>query len=164
MSVLSKRKIEFREDFAVGMIIGIVVLAVTIMVAVGVTIGSPEQYNDDYFVTDGTKLVLSMDKEVASYEEGEYEPEYTHLVYYYLGNSIKSVRIFYEYDYAALAEEANQHIALTDKEWAISKKQSGKYIVFELAPTEFEGLTTNNVKEDILSMKAAGGTATRNTE
>lgn len=157
MSVLSRRKIEFREDFAVGMIIGIVVLTIIIMVAVGVSLQVMNNLNDSYFVSDRQKLVLTMNKEVASFEDGEYEPDYTHVVYYYSGNEIKNVRIFFAYDNRSDAKYANKKIDMTTKPWASKKRQLNKYVVFELNKDQYENLTTNDVKESIVSMKAAGG-------
>ena len=157
MSVLSRRKIEFREDFAVGMIIGIVVLTIIIMVAVGVSLQVMNNLNDSYFVSDRQKLVLTMNKEVASFEDGEYEPDYTHVVYYYSGNEIKNVRIFFAYNNRSDAKYANKKIDMTTKPWASKKRQLNKYVVFELNKDQYENLTTNDVKDSIVSMKAAGG-------
>ncbi len=157
MSVLTRRKIEFREDFAVGMIIGIVVLMIIIMVAVGVSLQAMNNLGDSYFVSDKHKLVLTMNKDVASFEEGEYEPDYTHVVYYYSGNEIKTVRIFFEYDNRSDAKYANKKIDMTTKPWASKKRQLNRYVVFELTPDQYENLTTNEVKDSIISMKAAGG-------
>ena len=157
MGMLTKRKIEYREDFAFGMIVGIVVLAVVVMVGLGVTMGSMERIDDSYFVSDGTKLVLSMDREVASYEEGDFEPELTHLVYYYRGNTVNDVKIFYQYENKEMAAEADRRLSLDERDWAVKKKLNGKYLIFDLASSQYDKMTTNEVKESILSMKAAGG-------
>ena len=157
MSVLSKRKIEFREDFAVGMIIGIVVLMIIIMVAVGVSLQAMNNLGDSYFVSDKHKLVLTMNKDVASFEEGEYEPDLTHIVYYYSGDKINNVRIYFAYDSRSDAKYANKKIDMSDKPWAAKKRQLSRYVVFDLTPDQYEGLTTNEVKDSIVGMRAAGG-------
>ncbi|MBQ7202333.1 hypothetical protein IJS18_03050 [Candidatus Saccharibacteria bacterium] len=157
MSVLSKRKIEFREDFAVGMIIGIVVLMIIIMVAVGVSLQAMNNLGDSYFVSDKHKLVLTMNKDVASFEEGEYEPDLTHIVYYYSGDKINNVRIYFAYDSRSDAKYANKKIDMSDKPWASKKRQLSRYVVFDLTPDQYEGLTTNEVKDSIVGMRAAGG-------
>ena len=163
MGILTKRKIEFREDFAVGMIIGIVVLMIVVMVAVGVSLQTMNNLNDSYFASDKSKLVLTMNKDVASFEEGEYEPDLTHIVYYYTGNDINSVRIFFAYDSKKEAKEANENIDMTNKPWAAKKRLLNKYVVFDLTADQYEHLTTNEVKDSIISMRAAGGAVDMDT-
>jgi hypothetical protein len=104
------------------------------------------------------KLVLSMDRDIASFEDGEYEPDITHVVYYYTGNTINNVRIFFAYDTKAEAKTAYNNISMEDKNWALKKKLHGKYVVFELDSSQYNQLTTEMVKEGIASMTAAGGT------
>ena len=143
MGVLTKRKIEFREDFAVALIITGVFLLVAVMVGIGMNLQAINKLDNSYFKSDAMKLVLSMDRDIASFEDGEYEPDITHVVYYYTGNTINNVRIFFAYD---------------TKNWALKKKLHGKYVVFELDSSQYNQLTTEMVKEGIASMTAAGGT------
>ena len=157
MSVLSKRKIEFREDFAIGMIIGIVVLLVFVMAGIGMNLKSMNSIDDSYFKSEGNKLVLSMNKDIASFDDSAYEPDVTHIVYYYSGNTINNVRIFFAYDSKSEAKTAYKNISMEGKDWALKKKLQGKYVVFELGSSQYDKLTTEEVKEEIVSMKAAGG-------
>ena len=98
-----------------------------------------------------------MNKDVASFEEGEYEPDLTHIVYYYSGDKINNVRIYFAYDSRSDAKYANKKIDMSDKPWAAKKRQLSRYVVFDLTPDQYEGLTTNEVKDSIVGMRAAGG-------
>ncbi|MBQ6486852.1 hypothetical protein IJI89_00275 [Candidatus Saccharibacteria bacterium] len=158
MGVLTKRKIEFREDFAVALIITGVFLLVAVMVGIGMNLQAINKLDNSYFKSDAMKLVLSMDRDIASFEDGEYEPDITHVVYYYTGNTINNVRIFFAYDTKVEAKTAYNNISMEDKNWALKKKLHGKYVVFELDSSQYNQLTTEMVKEGIASMTAAGGT------
>ena len=157
MSVLTKRKIEFREDFAVAMIIGIVFLLVVVMVGVGAGLKVANSLDDSYFQTKGNRMVLSLNKEIASFDDSEYEPDITHIVYYYGGNKINNVKIFFAYETKGEARTAYKNISMEGKDWALKKKLQGRFVVFELGSDQYDQLTTEEVKESIISMKAAGG-------
>ena len=157
MSVLSRRTIEFREDFAIAMIITSVFILVAVMVGVGMNLQAINRLNSSYFKSDGMKLVLSMNKDIASFDDSDYEADVTHVVYYYTGNTINNVRVFFAYDTKNEARTAYNNIAMDGKDWALKKKLQGKYVIFELSSDQYSDLTTEKVKENIASMTAAGG-------
>ena len=122
MSVLSKRTIEFREDFAIAMIITSVFILVAVMVGVGMNLQAINRLNSSYFKSDGMKLVLSMNKDIASFDDSDYEADITHVVYYYTGNTINNVRVFFAYDTKNEARTAYNNISMDGKHWALKKK------------------------------------------
>ena len=140
-------------------IIGVfVVIFVVILAIILARTSFYEDISDDYFESDDTKLVLSLNKEMAAYENGEYEPDITRVVYYYNGDKVTGVRVFYDYDSEEEAKEANEFVVLSDKDWTTGKKLNGKYIIFEVERSQYNNLTTDMVRDNIERMRAIGGT------
>ena len=130
-------------------------LAILIVVAVLIVVLNwQEPISDDYFVSDDTKIVLSMDDEMASFETGDYEPGITRIVYYHDGEKITNVKIFYEYENEDLAREAYNNISVDY--FATSKRLNGKYIVMQAKTETFDGLTVEEMEDQVESMRAAG--------
>ena len=145
-----------RENNRNNLIITIVMVVVAVVaIIIGAILGRQPEISDDYFVSDDTKLVLSLGSAVADFET-DYEPPMTHLVYDYSGDNITGMRIYFAYDNDDDAKEAFSHITVADKDWAITKRLSGKYIVFEVVKSKYDGLTTTEMRQNIESMQAAG--------
>ena len=53
---------------------------------------------------------------------------------------------------------------MKNKDWTNVKKQNGKYIIFEVLKSKYDGLTTEMVRQNIESMRAAGGTIDADVE
>ncbi len=142
-------------------IIGVVCAAVVLIVIVILLIlflkpggvGFGGGLNDDYFVSDGTKLVLSLDKEDISTDEEEYAPNKLHQVYYYSGEKITGMSYFYEYADVAAAKAAYDHIKSESESEAKEIKLNGKYIEIVMDEGQFADTTTDEVKENIEFMK-----------
>lgn len=132
------------------------VVAVIVIVAVVAGFSWKEKYDADYFVSDGAKLVMAMDDEIASFEEGEFEPAVTYVVYYYSGDKVNGMKVFFAYDDETEAKEANKNIKMDEKEWAVGRSLNGKYIVFEANEDQYEDLSVSLVKKMIESMREAG--------
>lgn len=146
-------------------ILSVAAVAVAIVaIVVGVIVSQEVNLDENYFKSDDTKLVMSLNKATAAFEEGEYEPEVTHLVYYYNGDSITGARVYFEYADEEDAKEANNNINMKNKDWTNVKKQNGKYIIFEVLKSKYDGLTTEMVRQNIESMRAAGGTIDADVE
>ena len=146
-----------RRDSKSKTILGIVVLVViALVVTLIIILTRKEDYNEDYFVSDDYKLVVAMDKSIASYEKGDLEPDITYILYYYSGDDVNSVKVFFAYDSEEEAKEMDEKISLESKEWATSKKASGKYLVFDMAQDQFEGTTVSHIRDLIEDMKTAG--------
>lgn len=134
----------------------VAVVVVIVIVAVVAGFAWRESYEDGYFVSDETKLVLGMDDAVAALEEGEYEPEVTYMVYYYDGDTINGMKVFFKYEDANAAKVAEENIDLSDKKWATDKSLSGKYVVFGVKEDQYKELKASYVRKMIDDMREAG--------
>lgn len=128
-------------------VFSLVIVALLIVVIVVLFVMNRTTYNDDYFVTDDTKVVLSMDARTSGFEESEYAPPITHVVYYYSGDTINNVKVFYEYRNSDIAKKAYVKIDAEDKYWAYSRTLNDKYIIFDMKKEEYEGLTATEIRE-----------------
>ena len=139
-----------------NMIIGICAAAVVIVIVVVVAIilatrgGGSQGLSDSYFVSDGTKYVLTLDSEES---EDEHPPLKTHLVYTYSGDEITGLKAYAEYADEKTAEAALAYYkdAYHDSYKDISL--NGKYIVLTANETEYEGVTASDVKQQIEFME-----------
>lgn len=134
-----------------GVMMAVILFAVAVVMA-----NRQEAIADDYFVSDDTKLVLTMDAETAGFVEGEYEPPYTHIVYYYSEDDITDVKVYFAYDDAEAAIQAYNNIDLADANWMASMGRNGRYLVFETKRAKYEGLSVSEVRSNINSARAAG--------
>ncbi len=138
-------------------VIAVVVVTVIIAVVIGLNLNQTEQIPDNYFVSDNTKLVMSLDDETTAFQDGEFEPSLTHIVYYYSGDKIENVKIFFVYGDEEEAKAAYDGIGDDYKEWAKNKKLNGKYIIFQADDSFYNGLDVEQIRENIESAKAVGG-------
>ena len=141
-------------------IVGIaVVLAVALVsVVLGLNLRRSRELNDDYFVSDGTKLVLTIDNGLASFVENELEPGVVHIVYYYSGDKIDDAKIFFVYDDEEEASVAYDGIGDSYEGFATSKELNGKYVVFQAIEESYKNLSTERLKNDIKSIEAVNDT------
>lgn len=127
----------------------VAVIAAAVVAIVAIIMNQPQEITADYFVNDDTKLVNKLDKDVAAYETSEWEPETTYVVYYYSGNKITGVKIYFEYDNEEEAKLADENISMEDKSWALGKSRNGRYVVLNLRRAEYTDLTTDYVRDII---------------
>ncbi len=128
-------------------LVAVVALVVVIVLAISASNSFYEPIDDNYFVSDDSKLILTLTKESASLETSEYEPDITHIVYYYSGDDIIDARVFYSYKSEEEAREADKNIKTDDKNWVTGRKLNGKYIIFNTNSDFRSGLTTSFVKQ-----------------
>lgn len=146
---------EVKKKSTIAIIIGIaVMMVVAIVVVIIMNVNRIEPIGDNYFVSDGTKLVLNASGDMASVNSEDERPVAVHTVYYYGGDKINNVKIFFEYTDEEQAKAASELIGESYKEWAESKKINGKYIVFQLGKSQYDGLTTDAVKQRIDSLES----------
>lgn len=152
---MTKRESE-RKELWKNLLSALAVATVIVAIALVAGFSWRERYDEDYFVSDDTKLVIAMDSEIASFEDGEFEPETTYVVYYYTGDTVRGMQVFYAYDSNEEAKLANENITVDGKDWAVSKSLNGKYIIFSVTSDQYENLSATSVKNIIESMRAAG--------
>ena len=112
--------------------------------------------NDSYFVSDGTKYVLTLESNDISMEDEQYDPIKAHLVYLYSGDNITDLKAYYEYADNSAAKAAydyfKEHIDEEDDNYK-DISVNGKYVVLAAADSQYKELTTNDVKEQIEFME-----------
>ena len=138
---------EMKKKSTIAIIVGIVIMILIAIVAIIVFyVNKSDTIGDDYFVSDGTKLVVNMDGDTASVSEGEQSPVAVHRVYYYSGDNINDMKIFFEYADDEQAKLADETMSDEYAEWAESKKVNGKYIVFKVKKLLYDGMTTSGIR------------------
>lgn len=143
-----------------GLIIGICCGVVAVVVAIVLIVlfvikpgGLGGGLSDDYFVSDDTKLVMTLDSEQASFDDGEYAPAKSHMVYYYSGDKITGMSVFYEYADEATAKLAYDHIDDEARAEAKEIKMRGKYIEIVMKEDSYSDSTPEEIKQQIEFME-----------
>ncbi|MBP5647668.1 hypothetical protein J6X04_00015 [Candidatus Saccharibacteria bacterium] len=140
------------KNLIVGICSAVIVVALIIVVAVLATRGSG--LNDNYFKSDDTKYVLTVDSEMMGedIESQEYAPTKTHIVYTYSGEEITGMKTYLEYADAATAQKAFDAMKESGEEMG-DAKVDGKYIVATNEASTYEGMTTEDVKQQIQAIE-----------
>lgn len=156
-----EKKKENKKKGVIAAIVGVVVIVVAIIVAIVVAANVNKNemapIEDGYFVSDDSKLVLNMDGDNVEMLENSQRPIASHTVYYYSGDKIDSMKIFFEYANDERANEISELMGDSYKEWANDKKVNGKYIVFLMDRSRYEGLTVDAVRKVIEDVKTITG-------
>ena len=146
-----------------NLIIGIcsAVVAVVVIVIVAVVFlskGGSKKIDDTFFVSDGSKYVLTLGSEYIDTEE-DFTPSKSHMVYYYSGEKVTGLEMYYEYADAATAKKAYDILSADADANAEFKevKLDGKYIVLVANSSDYEGMTTSEVKSQIELMEMLQG-------
>ena len=131
-----------------------VVVVVIITVAIVLAI-SGNKINDDYFVSDGSKYVLTLDSDDYEFDEdeSEYVPLRTHMVYTYSGDEITGLKTYAEYADEAAAKTAFQAMKDADEDLT-NVEIVGKYLVQTATEDQYEGMTASDVKKEIELMES----------
>lgn len=125
------------------LIIGIVAIIAVIFAVVFAV--KRNTLNDDFFVSDSTKLVLTLENNYQ--EEGAtIVPTKSHLVYYYSGDKITGVKYYYEFPSNEKATEAFNELNTNDDFDDNNYALSGKYIIFTFPTSQYENLTVEEIR------------------
>lgn len=135
---------------ACGAVAIVVVVIVAIILA---TIGNREP-DAAFFNSDETKYVINID----NYNDdgaAEYSPIKTHMVYYYSGDDVTDVKVYYEFedqDKAKKAFEASKKAG----EYNNTEKTEviGKFVVITNKPSTFTNLKASYIKQQIEIMES----------
>lgn len=149
------------------LVIGILaVVAVIIIVAtIIIVVIKNNTLNDSYFVSDGTKYVLTLDSADVSMDNPEYNPIKTHLVYTYSGDEITGLKAYYEYKDNSTAKAAAEYLKQNYEEGNQDKiTTDGKYTIFTATEAEYGGLTASDVKQQIEFMELLKNMNTEDAE
>ncbi|MBQ9018524.1 hypothetical protein IJ117_02110 [Candidatus Saccharibacteria bacterium] len=125
----------------------VVVMAVAAIV-LGVVLWREPEIEEGFFQSDDSKTVVKLDKFTAAFDESEYEPDTTYVVYYHDGENVNKMQVFFVYDTNEEARAANDGIEMSDKDWALTKKVNGRYVIFDAVRARYDGLTKDVVQEN----------------
>lgn len=141
------------KNLIIGICCAIAAIVVVIVIAVALATRGAT-LNDDYFVSDGTKYVLTIEAEESD-EEDEYAPLKTHLVYTYDGDTVTGMKTYYVYADNASAKKSFDALKaeLEGEEEASSIELSGKYIIITSDEESYKDLTASDVKQQIEFME-----------
>lgn len=159
----NKGKKSDNKNLIIGICIAAVVVIAIIIAVVLVTRGNT--INDSYFVSDGTKYVLTLDANDISMEDAEYNPIKAHLVYTYSGDEITGLKAYYEYADNATAKAAADYLKSNYEESDQAKiATDGKYVVYTSHEEDYKDLTASDVKQQIEFMEMLKNMGSGDTE
>ena len=139
-------------NLILGICAAVAVVVVVVVLAV-VLINKGNSINDDYFKSDDTKYVLTMETGETSSEEDP-QPVKAHEVYTYEGDKITGLKTYYEYTDADAAKTAYDKVGDEfDKESYESIELNGKYIVLTAKADQYENLKADDIKANIELME-----------
>ena len=138
------------KNLILGICSAVVAVVVIVVVIILATTGGA-RVNDSFFKSDDTKYVISVD---TSDSDEAYPPVKTHMVYYYSGEDITDVKIYYEFKDAAEAKDAYD-AGKEDATFSDYKKLEidGKYVVLTAKESEYKDLKASDVKAQIEFME-----------
>ncbi len=133
-----------------GAIIGGCIAAaviIIVIIVVCVVMASKNNYNDAYFVSDGSKYVISYSEEDLELDDSsEYKPVKAHLVYYYNGDTITDMKAFYEFSDIETAKAAYNLYKDAGNGNFKEISLSGKYVVITANESEYANYSASDLK------------------
>lgn len=154
----AKTKTKAKKDntpMIIGICVGVVAVIAIIVGIVFAVRGGSNALGDNYFVSDGSKYVLTIesDQDALDSDDGEPAPVKTHMVYTYSGDEVTGLKMYYEYADSATASKAYGSMEDTEEDGIESIAIDGKYIIITGDKSSYEGLTASDVKEQIEFME-----------
>ena len=130
----------------------VVAVIVIILLTRGGGLGG-QALNDDYFVSDNSKYVFTLGADEIDIEGQTYKPVKTHLIYFYNGNEITGLKYYYEYDSADAAKKAYNELDSDLRSIYKDVAVNDKYVIMTSNETDYEGLTADDVKQQLEFME-----------
>ncbi|MBR3052052.1 hypothetical protein IKG60_00330 [Candidatus Saccharibacteria bacterium] len=137
----NNNKILFVGICAAAVIIIAIIFAIVAMQRTGLS--------ESFFVSDGTKYVITLDSDEISVDEGSIRPAKKHLVYFYNGDSITGMKEYYLYNQAAEAEKTYQQLKEDTPAGYQAIAIDGKYLVLTVSDSIYEGKTATEIRQYI---------------
>ena len=133
----------------IGICIAVVAVIIIIIAAI-ISANGKQALGDSYFVSDGSKYVLTIESDS---DEDESAPVKTHVVYFYSGDEITGAKTYYEFANAETAQAA--YDSLKDSVNEInSLSVDGKYVIIVADESEYADITASEVKQQIEFMES----------
>ncbi|MBQ3353165.1 hypothetical protein IJG89_02365 [Candidatus Saccharibacteria bacterium] len=141
-----------------GLIIGVCAAVVAIIaIIVGIVLANNHPVlNDDYFVSDDTKYVISMDGDEITADD-EYSPVKTHMVYFYSGDEITGLKMYYEFADEATAKAAYETYRDELPAEYTDIYVDGKYLVLTANASQYEGTSADDIKQTVEFLNTLNG-------
>ena len=159
-------KAEDKKPLIISICAAIVAIVVIIVVAIVI---NNKGLDDSYFVSDNSKYVLTIDTD-SDTDEGEdgenYAPKKIHLVYTYSGDTVTSLKSYYEYPNADKAKAAFDYMKEnnTDEEELAKYELNNKYIIYTSPEESYKDLKASDVEQQIKLMEENTGNSEEEVE
>lgn len=126
-------------------IIAAAVVVVVAAIVAAIMILKPTPLDDKFFVSDNTKLVYNVGKEIYG---GLYDSTEIYMVYNYSGDTITKLTTYYGYENEEMAKAAADKYADIFKpgDEIEEVKIDGRFICLTAKPEIYEGTTVDSVK------------------
>ena len=146
------KKNKDNNKLMIGLCSAVAVIVVVVVAIILATRGT--NLDDSYFVSDGTKYVLTVESDELDFsdDEAEYTPIKTHIVYTYSGDEITGMKTYAEYSSPESAKAAFEALKSAGEETE-GAEVNGKYIVMTNTPDQYEGMTSADVKQQVEVME-----------
>jgi len=138
------------KNLIIGICAAVVVVVVIIVAVVLATSGT--KLNDAFFVSDGSKYVVTMEADESTDSDDEVSPVKVHLVYFYSDDKVTDMKSYYEFADDSAAKKAYDLYkeADSDESEDVSKYEiSGKYVILTADASQYEGMTANDAKQQV---------------
>ena len=149
-----KAKQSKNKNLIIGLCVG---LAAVLIIVLIIVFARGNGLNDDYFVSDDTKYVLTFESDSADESDSEYTPLKTHIVYTYQDDQITGMKSYYVYADAASAKAAFDAMKEAASEELGQMELNGKYIIITAEEDSYKDLKASDVKQQIELMKMLEG-------
>ena len=132
-----------------------IVVAVILLVVVAILLFSGNKKLDDsFFVSDGSKYVYTTNTDdMLGLDFGEYTPEKIHLIYFYSGDKVTDLRVYYEFKDEEAAKSAAEYIKGANDGALKSLTTNGKYVIVSTDEALQEGMTAEDAKQQVEFME-----------
>ena len=150
-----------------NLIIAICAIAVVAIVAivVAIIILSNKRIDDSFFVSDDTKIVLTMNSENLLGANSEIIiPEDAHIVYFYSGDNVTDTKAYYKYEDEKTAKEAAEIFKQQEDNNYSGVTVNGNFVVITMAKSTYEGMTTEDARQQVELMKILQELSDQNEE
>ena len=161
---MAKQAKKDNKNTIIGGICAALVVVVVIVVAV-VLATRGGGLNDDYFKSDDTKYVLTIDSDMtgSDSENSAVNPVKTHIVYMYSGDTITGMKTYGEFADNDAAKKAFDAIKEAGESMD-GYELNGKYIIVTATEDQYKDMTASDVKAQIEFMESLKNMDLTNTE
>lgn len=147
MAKKSNPKNQKKRNIIIACVAAAAVIVVTIITII--IINKNALNNGSFFVSDGSKLVISLSGDRISSDEDEPVPQKTYFVYFYKDNDITDLKVYQEYANDTIAKEAFSYFKNNLSPYLKEISLDGKHVIVTRLPEEYEGITAEDVRNTI---------------